>query len=213
MELRDYWRIFWKRKAIIGLLTIIAALLGLFINFQILDVVYSAKAQILVEQPPRILMLTEKSTSASPRLSVETQMKLIKSLRVAKAAAKMLDKSGDDEENEKLGANLRNQIKVTNVEETGIIEVIHESSNPKYCAEVANAFANAFEDISKKISKESVEEATRFIEEQLEIADSQLKDAERKIFEFNAENGVISLDDEALQRNSAIADLEIQRME
>lgn len=206
MELRDYWHVLWKRKWVVIIVTFVAFISGIIINYKILPVVFSATAQILVEQPPRILMLTEKTSGVAPRLSVETHVKLIKSLRVARAAAETLGMT------EKQGAALRNAIQVRNVEDTGIIHVTFESSNPKTCADVANAFATAFEEISQKISRETLEEAMLFIEEQLAVAERDLKDAERKIFEYNAKYGVVSLDEEALQLNNTITRFEIDRM-
>ncbi|MEW5944925.1 MAG: P-loop NTPase [bacterium] len=208
MELRDYWHVIWKRKYITALCVVVLFLGALFVNYNVLEVTYQATAKMLVEQPPRVLMLTDKTANLPPPLSLETQVRLIKSLRVAEGAAKRL--RYDDPERAAL--RLHDRIVVDNIKDTGIINITSEGPDPKECADIANAFAEAFEEISYKIARESIEEATKFIEDQLKIAATELEDAEIKIYEFNKEHGIISLEDEVRERNSMIVEFEIQKM-
>lgn len=183
-----------------------AGVFAVILNFQILQPSYRSIAQILVDQPPRVLMVSEKNPNMSPQFSVETHMKMIKTMNTSREAAKLL------KEPERAASGLLGAVTVRNVEDTGLIQIIVEGADSKRCADVANAFAEAFVKLTKRLSRRSIEEATEFIEEQLSIADTDLKNAERKIFEFNQANGIYSLDEEASQRNLNIANFEIARV-
>ena len=183
-----------------------ALLIGIVVNFYFLPVRYQAMARILVEQPPRVLLLTERTAQMPPSLSIETQMKLIKSLPVAAAAAIKLDLPGAS------ALGLRNRVVVNNEQDTGIINVSVDGSDPRECANIANGFADAFEDMSRSLAKESIKEATKFISDQLEVTSKALEKAENDLKDFNSKYGVVSLDEDIKRRNDMVTNFEIEKM-
>ncbi|MEW6202967.1 MAG: P-loop NTPase [bacterium] len=204
--MRDYIQVIRKRMGIILLCVALLCVAGVFVNFYILKVKYQSVASILVEQPPRVLMLTDKSARVPPPLSIETQMKLIRSLPIAEAAAKKMNLPV------KNARGLLGRVIVKNEEDTGIINIIVESPDPKECAEIANSFARAFEEMSQAFAKESVQEATQFISDQLEIASNDLTRAEDDIKEFSMQYGAMWLDEDASRRNEMITRFEVEKV-
>lgn len=208
MEIRDYINVIFKRKYIIAACAILVLGVAAYVNYLVITPKYSAQARVLVDQPPRVLMIGERSSYAPPPLSVETQMKLVKSMDVAERAARILYPRMPRKDVGPFGLGLKNRIQVTNEPETGIINISVESVNPKECAVVSNAFADAFEEMSTYFAKSSARDATRFIEQQLRIAEFNLNRKEKAVFDFNQSNGIISLDDDLVHINTSISEFE-----
>ncbi|HOC93142.1 MAG TPA: polysaccharide biosynthesis tyrosine autokinase [bacterium] len=206
MEIRDYWAIIWKRKFIVFLCVIGVALIGFLYTFIYLEPVYSATARILVDQPSRVLLITSPTPNMQAPMSVETQRKLLKSRAVAERAAEKLNWPPEK------AIELVNRVMDKSDEDTGIIYVTIEGGNPAECSSVANAYARAFEDFSKDLSEKSYRETLEFIKQQLDHARESLEEKEKNIYEFNLQNGVVMLDETAIQKNKNIADFETERI-
>ncbi len=154
-------------------------------------------------------MLTEGARRSSTPLGVETQRRLLKSIPVAERAAIKLGRK----EPEKAGVKLLDQIIARSDEDTGIIEVIMQGSNNRECADVANKYAEAFEEISRELMEKSAEDTLQYIKEQMDNAERVLSSKEKAIFEFNTQHGIVLLDQEVISRNDRISSLELEKMQ
>jgi len=216
VEIRDYLVIIWKRKFVIATCVLVFLIVSIVFSFLYLKPVYQATSKILVDQPDQIIMMTDGRGPMSAPLSVETQKKLMKSQSVIIRAG---EKLGWDE---KKSLSTLGGVLITSDEDTGIISVVVRSGNAQYCAEVANAYAYAFEEISKELADQTFKETIDYIKQQLKNAEMSLAEKEQAIFQFNLEQGVIMLDEEMKSRNELImlsesdkisAELEIKQME
>jgi polysaccharide biosynthesis transport protein len=192
---------------IIILCVVVIAAFSVVYNYLIKHPEYMSTAQVLVDQPNTVILMTSESGSAvPPPMSVETQMKLLKSMAVAEEATKILNLPIS------AAAGLSNRIIVSSDQDTGIIKITAMSGNPQECAEISNAFARAFQKVSLGIAEKSFRETLSYIREQLNNAERALTEKELAIYDFNEKNGVVMLTDMMMQRNKIITDLETEKL-
>ena len=93
MELREYWVIVWKRKLVVLLCVLVLFIGGFVYSFILKKPEYLVMAQVLVEQPHRVvLMMSEHSSQIPSPLSVETQDKILTcELVVGDSTAALID--------------------------------------------------------------------------------------------------------------------------
>ncbi len=206
LDIRDYWSIIWKRWFVIVISVSVLFLAGLIHSFVILPTVYEATAQILVDQPSRVIVMSEATDRIPQPLSVETQKKLLKSRPVAERAAKKLGIPA------KNAPNLVNAIIASSSEDTGIIRVSNRGENAQLCAKTVNEYAHAFEEVNRELAEKTNQETLHYIKKQLDNAEKALTDKERKLYEFNLSNGVILLSEEIMFKNQQITNLESERL-
>lgn len=206
MDIRDYWSIIWKRWFVIVISVFVLLIAGLIHSFVILPTIYEATAQILVDQPSRIIVMSASTDRIPAPLSVETQKKLLKSRPVAERAAIKLGM------NQKDAPNLVNAIIATSDEDTGIIRVSMRGQNAQLCAETVNVYSHAFEEVSRELAEKTNQETLQYIKKQLDNAEAALTEKERKLYEFNLANGVVLLTDEIIFKNQQITTYESERL-
>jgi tyrosine-protein kinase Etk/Wzc len=209
LDIRDYWSIIWKRKFVVVVSVLALLVVGVIHTFVILKATYESTAQVLVDQPNRVIVLTNASDRIPQPLSVETQKKLLKSRPVAERAAKILK---IDPKNKSFAYSLINQIIATSDEDTGIIRVTMRSQFPKQCTDIVNAYAHAFEEISRELAEKTNQETMAYLKEQLDNAETALAEKEKNLYGFNVRNGVVLLNEEIMKKNATISDLETERV-
>lgn len=213
MDIRDYWAIIWKRKFVVFLSISTLVIIGVIYTFVMLKATYEATSQILVDQPNRVIVMTDASGRIPEPLSVETQKKLLKSRPVAERAVMILNNTNHLDKNQKdFAYNLINQIIANSDEDTGIIRLSMRSTDANNCAKIVNAYAKAFEAISREITDKTNKETLAYIKEQLDNAERALEDKEKNLYTFNVENGVVLLNEEIERKNKTISDLEQERV-
>lgn len=191
---------------IVLLCMLVFGALSLVYNYIYKHVEYEATAQLLVEQSDNIILMTDAGGRMPPTLSVETQLKLIKSMSVAEEAAKILG----SKDPKKDADDFSRRVYAASEEDTGILRISARGENAEECADIANSFAHAFETVSRGIQEKSTKEMLAYISEQLENAKNILNEKEMSIFEFNQANGVVMLTEEMTNRNKMIIDLETE---
>lgn len=190
MEIRDYIQIIWKRKYLILLSLFVIGFAGVVLNYAVLPVKYQAAAKILVEPRAKVVVFTaDNPRNMPPSLDIDTYVKMLKSHQVGQLAAKKLNLQNP----ESTGASLVDKVVVAAEEDTGIIRITMNDQNPKICTDYANAYAAAFEEFSKNMAQTSLAETERYVKEQIEIADRNLKDQSAKIERF--QNKILKLYD------------------
>lgn len=220
MDIREWIAVFWKRKGVIVGCIATALLFGALYAFVIEKPTYEATSKILVQQPPRVVMLTEQSQHMTSPLSVDTQRRLLDSLPVAKKAAVILsrERSGgssklSDDEIINIGEQLLARVTSESDENTGIIRVKTKGENPQECAEIVNAYSKAFEEISREMMEKSFQDTMTYLQRQLKSAGEELTKKEKLIYEYSEKNGFVDLSAELAEKNNAIMSLEVKKIE
>ncbi|WP_195939354.1 YveK family protein [Romboutsia sp. 1001713B170131_170501_G6] len=146
IDLKEYFSIIKKRFWIIALLTVLAAIISGVLSFFVLKPVYQANSTLIVntEQNEETNILTGDQFTVTQKLAV-TYGEIIKSRAVIEPVIKKLDIDKTYEE-------LVEQIVVSPVKDTQIIDISVEDQNPKKARDIANEIPKVFTKEAKRIT-------------------------------------------------------------
>ena len=200
MNLRDYWLIVRRRRAIIIASTVLVALLSLGFASQKVPV-YQATAAVKFEQSTQLSGLLVEVLSYSSADSIETQVAIIKSYPILEDVAKRLGylketpPGGASREAKSYWGTLDTinaKLKVNRVPNTSILEISATSDKPREAQDLANATAESYRDYNKSLRNSRVTEARRFIENQMKDVEARSRRTEAEIWSFRETNRIVS---------------------
>ena len=147
IDLREYFAIIKKRFWIIALLAIISALISGVISFFMLNPVYEAKSTLIVnaDKQAETQIVTGDQITVTQKLAV-TYGEIIKSRIVLDDVIKNLKLETTYE-------SLSGQITVSPVNDTQIISISVQDTNPQKARDIANEIPKVFEKEAKRITK------------------------------------------------------------
>lgn len=147
IDLREYFAIIKKRFWIIALLAIISALISGVISFFMLNPVYEAKSTLIVnaDKQAETQIVTGDQITVTQKLAV-TYGEIIKSRIVLDDVIKNL-KLNDEYE------DLVKSVTVSPVQDTQIISISVQDTNPKKARDIANEIPKVFAKEAKRITK------------------------------------------------------------
>ena len=147
IDLREYFAIIKKRFWIIALLAIISALISGVISFFMLNPVYEAKSTLIVnaDKQAETQIVTGDQITVTQKLAV-TYGEIIKSRTVLDDVIKNLKLETTYE-------SLSGQITVSPVNDTQIISISVQDTNPQKARDIANEIPKVFEKEAKRITK------------------------------------------------------------
>ena len=147
IDLREYFAIIKKRFWIIALLAIISALISGVISFFMLNPVYEAKSTLIVnaDKQAETQIVTGDQITVTQKLAV-TYGEIIKSRIVLDDVIKNLKLETTYE-------SLSGQITVSPVNDTQIISISVQDTNPQKARDIANEIPKVFAKEAKRITK------------------------------------------------------------
>ena len=147
IDLREYFAIIKKRFWIIAIITVVAMVVSGVISFFMLSPVYESKSTLIVntEKNEETQMITGDQFSVSQKLAV-TYGEIIKSRAVLESVISNLKLDSEYED-------LVEQITVSPVQDTQIISISVQDTNPKKARDIANEIPKVFEKEVKRITK------------------------------------------------------------
>ena len=147
IDLREYFAIIKKRFWIIALITVVAMVVSGVISFFILSPVYEAKSTLIVntEKSQETQMITGDQFTVTQKLAV-TYGEIIKSRTVLEDVISNLKLDSEYED-------LVEKITVSPVQDTQIISISVQDTNPKKARDIANEIPKVFEKEVKRITK------------------------------------------------------------
>ncbi|MBI3584454.1 MAG: polysaccharide biosynthesis tyrosine autokinase [Nitrospinae bacterium] len=207
LDLRDYVRILRKRKVIVIFTTLMLGIFSfVFATLQKPVPLYKASSSVKIEKSSTMAGLYLQSVSYSEYDTLETQATIIRSYPIMEIVAKrleLLDKnlsSNDIRQNNKyLNVVLDLKDKVTTAQEgnTNIVNITITSEEPDFCQLAATTIAEVFKEQNTYEKNKRAISGREFIEGQLKIVSTKLKDAEEKVKTFREENKLVSLPDQS----------------
>ena len=196
-----------RRKAfVLALLTTIVAAVAVAL---VVPKRYTAQAILVVDArdeqaltPTRVLTLRDRASY------IATQIELIQSGRVATQVARSLklaqkpdvreaferDTGGEGQIDVWIGETLLQRLKVNNTA-SNLITLEFSWSDPKFAADVANAFASAYLAVSLDLRTQPTREASAWFEEQLKGLRASVTQAQGKLTAYQKEKGFVAADD------------------
>ncbi len=189
LSLTDYFRVIKKR---IWWLFIFMISVPLFLKFTQKKHIPLYRAVARVKIFPRRPVVTVSQggiTWWEQRQGLETEIQTVKSYRVLKHAANLLNLfENAHSKYDSLGIieNIRRKIRASQVKNTDFIEIQVTDVNPEFAASLANAVAQAYikEYVAERISSE--QKQLSFIEEYLKDVEKMLEEYSKRLSDFYA---------------------------
>lgn len=151
IDLKELFEIFWHKKAQIILIILIFMVLGVIYSVGFVTPMYSSSTTLVLAGTSSSAdenQVSETITTADLTINsklVATYSELVKSNNILGQVISNLGINIDAEE-------LRQNVEVTSVEDTELIEITVSDQNPEYAARIANEIASVFEErIAKEI--------------------------------------------------------------
>jgi chain length determinant protein EpsF len=191
----------WWAALLVFLLTVITAI-GITL---LLPKVYTATATLVVDQMrPDPVSAATYSGNPSPAF-MATQVDVLKSDRVARRVVSKLgleEDTGSRESwtrqtkgvgnfNEWLVENLARELEVKPSRESNVISVAVKASDPVRAATLANAFVQAFLDVSLELKVDPAKQYSTFFESRSREARANVERAQAKLSAYQRDKGVI----------------------
>jgi uncharacterized protein involved in exopolysaccharide biosynthesis len=219
VDLRDYWRIIKKRKAVIIFMILLVGICSyVFAKVKEPEPLFKASTAIKIEQMTSMASVLMGAFWFQTDNMV-THAYIIASYPVLEHAAKLLgwipeDISEKEIRKSKSYSSVLKRLKssVTAEQETGtnVISIQVVSKKPREAALVANAVAQAYREYNIQERNRQTIETRAFIEEQLESTSKNLKRAERELQNFKEGYALISLSEQTKNTLDRIYDIESQ---
>jgi len=201
---------------------VLATFLGAVIVTLLMPRTYDGNVSILADIKDEQLL---NSPTQSPRMQLgymQTQIDILQSQRVARKAVEDLKldqnpnvkeafarKGGRGDIRDWIAGGLLADLKVDS-SQSSVIMLKYSSDDPKFSADVANAFAKAYVDTVLKLRTEPTAEAATWFEEQLKALRTQFEQAQAKLGEFEKENGILATDERVDVETARLNELSLQ---
>jgi len=185
---------------------------------------YKATTQVVLNGQGRDAVTGEVAASQLSAGYQLTQIDIIKSKRVAMNVVDMLslDKKpkmqkqflehtkGRGDIKDWISAQLSKKLAVSPASESNVLEISFTSNKADFSADVANAFAKSYQDLSVKLKVEPVQKAANYFTSQVTVLRDNLAQAQARLSKYQQENGITSLDEKVDVENARLNDISQQ---
>ncbi|HEX2998744.1 MAG TPA: Wzz/FepE/Etk N-terminal domain-containing protein, partial [Armatimonadota bacterium] len=180
VDLRDYLRIFLKRRRII--LLVFAGVVASALAYTITAPrIYQATAKVQVLQPQQSGMLVVPiADQQKPEDSLKTQAKIVQSSIVAEQTAQRLQ---TDHHVNISPQEIMGSVKVA-IEDPDVLAISAVNRDPARAAKIANAVQDTYIGHNTSLARAEASNARAFLEQQLPRVESELKRAEDAVSEY-----------------------------
>ncbi len=214
IDLQRYWLVLkrrWRPASVVFAATVMAAL-GVGLTQKPL---YEAGAKLLL-QPDKTAALTGVSQELGSLKPIKqtgdplaTQSEIIFSLPILEDTIRSLDLR-DAEGVPVKPSDLAEDLSVSPLPDTDLIEISYRSGQPELSAAVVNQVMRSYIEANVSSNRSEVMAARRFLEDELPRAQEEAEGLSEALKSFSEENGIIALSEEAGMTVTAIANLEDQ---
>ena len=187
LNLRDYLRIFHKRKFTIIITFLLVTTGSIFFSPKPPPPIYKTSTTVKIEQRKTIAGLLTEWIVYSPGDAMASQTNIIKGFQIMKNVALRLGMINDNSptpEIHKVVSGLQSSIETERIERTNLIKITASADNAKQAMDLAEAVASVYIEASLLEKTRQFRSARQFIEEQLSILGSRLEEAEDRLSEF-----------------------------
>ncbi len=212
--IHDYLRILLRRRWVVLAVFLVGLGIAAYQTFTATPI-YTATVQVLIERHlPRVL-----DTSQGPQYDAyseefyQTQYKLLESLALAKKVAEKLqlhnhpnfsgmfsklppdaDPSVKQRTEENLVRAVRGGLSVMPVKTSRLVDLKYSHPDPKFAAEVANAYAQCFIEQSLDLRFAISQETGNWLQKKLIEARKKLEDSEAKLNRYKKDQNIVALE-------------------
>jgi protein tyrosine kinase modulator len=155
---------------------------------------------------------------------IATQVDIISSERVAQRVVKLLKldqspefvgqwRSATDGKVDVvvwLGRKLQKKLSVTPSRDSSVIDISVEWTDPKTAAVLANAFAQAYVDVTIELKVDTAKHYAAYFNEQSQALRAELQAAQKRLSDFQSATGIVATDGRLDIENARLAELSSQ---
>jgi len=223
MSLLQVFRAVWSKKWLVLALAIIVAVVGTVFTLT-LPKQFVAEASMIVDVRVDPVLGALAPGLASPAY-MATQVEVLKSDRVASRVVKMLGVERSPEAVKQwrqstdakvpleryFASLLQRGLTVEPSHGSNVINITFVSGDSAFAASAANAFAQAYMDVSVELRIEPARQSAVFLDEQVKLLRANLEAAQAKLSKFQQEKGIVvsdeRLDQESTRLNALLTQL------
>jgi chain length determinant protein EpsF len=222
MSLKQFLRIVWARKWLVLALLMLVSIVGTIVTL-LQPKQFTAESAMVVEIRVDPVLGAIAPGLAQPSY-MATQIDILKSERVAARVVKMLgverspsavaqwrDATDAKIPLERYFANLLQRgLAVEPSRGSNVINVAFSAQDPIFAQAAANAFVQAYMDISVELRVAPARESTAFLDSQTKQLRTNLEAAQSRLSKFQQDNGIIVSDERFDQENARYQALSTQ---
>jgi chain length determinant protein EpsF len=222
MSIKQFLRIVWARKWFVLALVILVAAAGTATTL-LLPKQYTADTAMIVEMRVDPVLGALAPSLAAPSY-MATQIDIIRSERVAGRVVKMLgverspsavaqwrDATNAKIPLERYFANLLQRgLQVEPSRGSNVINVSFSAGDPIFAQAAANAFAQAYMDVSVELRVAPARQSAAFLDEQTKVLRNNLETAQARLSKIQQEKGILVSDEKFDQENARYVALSTQ---
>lgn len=204
LNLRDYIRVFKKRKLIIILATLSLGFFSfLFATLQKPIPLYRAVSSVKIERSSTVTGLYLQIVSYEKSGSLDTQATIIKSIPIMELVAKRLGVIREDLTSDEIRRearyidrvmDMRSRVNTSLEGHTNIINIEVIDKDPVFAQRLSNTVAGIYKEQNTYDKNRRIIEAKRYIENQLKITAEQLKTAQENLRAFREKNRLVTIE-------------------
>lgn len=222
MSIKQILLIVWARKWLALVLTVLVSIVGA-VTVLTLPKQYTAESAMVVEMRIDPVLGALAPSLAAPSY-MATQIDILKSERVAGRVVKMLgverspsavaqwrDATNAKIPLERYFANLLQRgLSVEPSRGSNVINVSFSAQDPVFAQAAANAFVQAYMDVSVELRVAPARESSTFLDNQTKMLRANLEAAQAKLSQFQQEKGIVVSDEKFDQENARYLALSTQ---
>ena len=214
MSIKQFLRIVWARKWLVLALLVIVSVAGTATTL-LLPKQYTAEAAMIVEMRVDPVLGALAPSLAAPSY-MATQIDILKSERVAGRVVKMLGVERSPsavaqwrtQTNAKIPLDryfanlLQRGLSVEPSRGSNVINVSFSAQDPIFAQAAANAFAQAYMDVSVELRVAPARQSAAFLDQQTKVLRNNLEAAQARLSKFQQEKGIVVSDERFDQENA-----------
>lgn len=198
-----------KARRKIVLYTLLVTVLTTTIVSFMLPNYYRATTQLVVNYKGADAVTGSSAPSQLMPGYLATQVDIIKNRRVALQVVEDLkltendymrelyldETDGKADVNQWMASELLKRLEVAPLRESSVLEISFTGQDRKLVADIANAFANAYQNLTLQLKVEPAQKAADFFSEQITELRSNLERAQSRVSQYQQEKGITSVDE------------------
>src|SRR5512133_304759 len=220
MSLHQLFSILRARRATAGLILLVTLALAL-VWVLVRPASYKAVAPVLVDVRMDPVGGTALQGMVAPSY-MATQIDIVKSDRVAERVLQLLppaqepikgwqkEAAGKPAPQAWLAHRIQTRLDVKPARESNIINVAWTGSTPSEAARVANAFAQAYLDVSLEIKTNPAKRYAEWFDDQVKASRDRLEKSQDKLSAFQQQSGIVTADERGDYETARLNDLAAQ---
>jgi len=222
MTPKQYLQVVWARKWLVLGLLVLVSTAGI-VTTMLLPRQYTAESTMVVEMRIDPVLGALAPSLAAPGY-MATQIEIIRSERVASRVVQMMgiEKSPKAVQQWREATDakipieryfaglLQRGLGVEVVRGSNLINVTFSAPDPQFAQAAANAFIQAYLDVSVELRIAPAKQSAAFLDEQTKVLRANLEAAQAKLTKFQQEKGIVVSDERLDQENTRYTSLATQ---